>query len=76
MVLYFWLVWDSSGVSIEPWVLDKSQNGTFVNGRAVGKDRHAAVYDGDRLEVFRSEFFNGRDDVDPPRCIFRTSLKK
>ena len=71
MLLYYWFVWTSGQISIEPWVWDKSQNGTFLNGLPVGYRQHAPLSHGDRLEVFGDAFFRKRNDVDPPTCRFK-----
>ena len=34
------------------WLVDLSQNGTFVNRKLVGVGKHRRLYDGDRVEVF------------------------
>lgn len=77
MVVYPWFVWDRSKSpkepTIEPWVLDKSQNGTFLNKEAVGYMQRAPLQDGVRLEVFSRRFFPIQKsmDIDIPACHFR-----
>ena len=39
------------GPRLEAWLEDLSQNGTFVNGKLVGRDAKRKLQDGDRIEL-------------------------
>ena len=47
--------WVSDGDEREPrlqaWLEDLSQNGTFINGQLVGRNKHQPLSDGDRIEM-------------------------
>lgn len=77
MILYHWLVWDDGNPkkepTIEPWVLDKSQNGTYLNREILGNMRRVPLKHGMRLEVFSQSYFNVRTRrlIDVPGCHFK-----
>ena len=37
--------------SLQAWLEDLSQNGTFINGTLVGRGRAQALHDGDKIEM-------------------------
>lgn len=81
MIVYPWFVWDRKNKElnkeliepiIEPWVVDKSQNGTFLNKKAVGYNQRAPLQNGVQLEVFSRVFFRNHLSIDVPDCRFYT----
>ena len=62
MRLYHWVVWPRPPATphlaprerqpaCEAWLHDLSQNGTFVNGKLIGKQSDVILQDGDRIEL-------------------------
>mmetsp|Transcript_26024 Transcript_26024/g.57030 ORF Transcript_26024/g.57030 Transcript_26024/m.57030 type:complete len:496 (+) Transcript_26024:22-1509(+) len=55
--------------ALEPWLEDLSQNGTFINGVLVGRNKRALLKDGDRVELV---FPQGRAQATPTSNSFPT----
>lgn len=84
MRLYHWLTWRRPPASpylapgervpeCEVWLVDLSQNGTFVNRKLIGVGKHVRLHDGDRIEVFNRELLRNRHDMSIPICFFKKS---
>ena len=54
--VYHTIRWPAAGADAEaprlqPWLEDLSQNGTYVNGRLVGKHKTVELQEADRIEL-------------------------